>query len=83
MVGCLGKGRLRHQWECTSVGAECLGSGGRPSPTELHCPGFSCAHGETLNPECFESPFCLSLWGWDLRSLITWLPVAAPLFFFT
>ena len=82
MAGCLGNGRLRQQWEYTSVGAECLGNGGRPSPTELHCPGFSCACSETLNPECFEALFCLSLSGWDPPSLITWLPASEPFFFF-
>ena len=25
--GCLGNGRLRQQWACTSVGADCLGNG--------------------------------------------------------
>ena len=33
--GCLSNGRLRQQWACTSVGADCPGNGGRPSPTEL------------------------------------------------
>ena len=33
-MGCLGNGRLRQQWACISVGAGCLGNGGRPSPTE-------------------------------------------------
>ena len=42
VAGCLGNGRLCHQWACTSVRADCLGNGGRPSPTELHCLGFSC-----------------------------------------
>ena len=84
MVGCLGNGRLRQQWECTSVGVECLGSGARPSPTELHRPGFSSARGETLNPARFESLFCLSLWWWDPPGLITWLPASEPFlsFFF-
>ena len=63
MAGCLGNGRLRQQWEGTSVGADCLGNGVRPYPTELHRPGFSCARSETLHPERFELPFCLSLWG--------------------
>ena len=31
---CLSNGRLRQQWACISVGAGCLRSGGRPSPTE-------------------------------------------------
>ena len=57
---CLGNGRLRQQWECTSVGAGCLGNGKRPSPTKLHHPGFSCAHSKTLHLEHLESPFCLS-----------------------
>ena len=35
VAGCLGNGWLRQQWACTSVGAVCLGNGGRPSPTEL------------------------------------------------
>ena len=78
IVGCLGSGRLCQQWECTSVGAECLGSGGRPSPTKLQCPGFSCARSETLNPERFKSLFYLSLWGWDPPSLLTWLPASGP-----
>ena len=60
MAGCLGNSRLRQQWECTSVGAGCLSNGKRPSPTELHHPGFSCALCETLHPERLESPFCLS-----------------------
>ena len=60
MVGCLGNSRLCHQWECTSVGAGCLGNGGRPSHTELHHPWFSCARSETLHHERLESPFCLS-----------------------
>ena len=59
-AGCLGNGRLCQQLECSSVGADCLGNGGRPAPTELHHPGFSCAHSETLHPERLESPFCLS-----------------------
>ena len=63
MSGCLDNGRLRQQRECTSVGADCFGNGGRPSLTELHRPEFSCARSETLYPERFESPFCLSLWG--------------------
>ena len=60
MAGYLSNGRLCQQWESTSVGAECLSNGGRLSPTKLHHPGFSCAHSETLNPEHFELPFCLS-----------------------
>ena len=43
VAGCLGNGRLRQQWACSSVEADCLTKGGRPSPTELHRPGFSCA----------------------------------------
>ena len=82
MAGCLGNGRLHQQWECTSVGMECIGNGRCPSPTERHHPGFSCARSETLNPECFESLFCLFLWGWDPPSLITWLPASEPPFFF-
>ena len=35
VAGCLGNGRLRQQWACTSVGAVCLGNGGHLSPTEL------------------------------------------------
>ena len=86
MAGCLSNGTLRQQWECTSVGAVCLGNGGSPFPTklhhpELHHPGFSCACSETLNTERFKSPFCLSLWGWDPPSLITWLPASEPSFF--
>ena len=82
MAGCLGNGRLRQQWECTSVGVVCLSNGRCPSPTELHRPGFSGARSETLNPERFELLFCLSLWGWELPSLITWLPASERLFFF-
>ena len=63
MAGCLGSSRLHQQWEYTSVGVDCLGNGGRPSPTKLHRPGFSCACSETLHPEHFELLFCLSLWG--------------------
>ena len=51
--GCLGNGRLHQQWACTSVGAVCLGNGGRPSPTELWPQG-------TSHPKRLESPFCLS-----------------------
>ena len=80
MAGCLSNGRLRQQWQTTSVGVECLSNGGRPSPTELHRPGFSCVRSETLNPELLESLFCLSLWGWDLTSLITWLLASEPFF---
>ena len=84
MAGCLGNGRLCQQWACTSVGEQCLGSGRHPSPTELHHPVLSCTHSETLNPKRFESRFeslfCLSLWGWDLLSLITWLPASEPFF---
>ena len=83
MAGCLGNSRLCQQWECTSVGADCLDNGERPSPTELHHPGFSCGRSEILHPERFELPFCLSLWGWDPLSLITWLPASeSPPFFF-
>ena len=39
--GCLSNGRLRQQWACTSVGADCLGNGGCPFPTELHFKGTS------------------------------------------
>ena len=39
--GCLGNGRLRQQWACTSVGADCLGNGGRPSRMELRFKGTS------------------------------------------
>ena len=39
VAGCLGNGRLRQQWLCTSVGAVCLGNGRRPSPTELRPQG--------------------------------------------
>ena len=53
-AGCVSNGSV------TSVGADCLSTGGRPSPTELHRPGFSCAHSETLHLECLELPFCLS-----------------------
>ena len=60
VAGCLGNSRLHQQWACTSVGADCLGNGRRPSPTELHRPGFSYAHSEPLHPERLESPFCLS-----------------------
>ena len=60
VAGCLSNGRLHQQWACTSVGADCLGNGGRPSPTEVLHPGFSCAHSKTLHLERLESPFCLS-----------------------
>ena len=33
VAGCLSNGRLRQQWACISVGAGCLGDGGRPFPT--------------------------------------------------
>ena len=58
--------RLRRQWQSTSVGVECLVNGGCPSPTELHCPGFSCACRETLNPERFQ------LLGFLLLLLLLW-----------
>ena len=32
--GCLGNGKLHQQWACISVGADCLGNGGCPSPME-------------------------------------------------
>ena len=32
--GCFGNGRLHQQWACTSVVADCLGNGGRPSSVE-------------------------------------------------
>ena len=51
VAGCLGNGRLCQQWACTSVGADCLGNGGHPSPTELHRTGFSCALREPLHRE--------------------------------
>ena len=60
VVGCLGNGRLHQQWACTSVGADCLSNGGRPSPTELHRTGFSCALREPLHRGHLESLFCLS-----------------------
>ena len=60
VAGCLSNSRLCHQWECTSVEADCLSNGGRPSPTELPHHGFSCARSETLHLEHLESPFCLS-----------------------
>ena len=60
LAGFFGNGRLLQQWACTSVGADCLGNGGRPSPTVLHRPGFSCALREPLYLEPLESPFCLS-----------------------
>ena len=51
--GCLGNGRLHQQWACTSVGADCLGNGRRPSPMELH---FK----KTSSPGVFGILFCLS-----------------------
>ena len=60
-AGCLSNRRLCQQWQCTSIGVECLNNGRRPSPSELHHPGFSCACRETLNPEHFQSLFCLFL----------------------
>ena len=40
--GCLSNGRLSQQWVCTSVGADCLSNGRRPSPMQLHFKkGFS------------------------------------------
>ena len=53
-AGCISNGSV------TSVGADCLGNGGHPSPTKLHHPGFSCARSEILHPEHLESLFCLS-----------------------
>ncbi|KAL0608904.1 Zinc finger protein [Plecturocebus cupreus] len=41
--------------------------GGRPFPTELDLPGFSCACCETLSPQRFQLLF--SLWGWYQPSL--------------
>ena len=60
VAGCLGNSRLHQQSACTSVGADCLSNGRRPSPTELHHPGFSCALRDPLYWECLELPFCLS-----------------------
>ena len=60
VVGCLSNGRLHQQWACTSVEVDCLGNGGRPSPTELPRIGFSCALSEPLHREHLESLFCLS-----------------------
>ena len=50
--GCLSNGRLHQQWACISVGADCLGNGGRPSPTERLR--------DRLHWKRLESPFCLS-----------------------
>ena len=36
LLGCLGNSKLCQLWACTSVGADCLGNGRKPSPTELH-----------------------------------------------
>ena len=44
--GGLCNGRLPQQWQTTSIVVECLGNGRCPSPTELDCPGFSCAHAQ-------------------------------------
>ena len=67
MAGCLSNGGLPQQWQTTSVVVEYIGNGGRPSPTELDRPGFSCAYCETLNPEHFQLLFffllLLFLWG--------------------
>ena len=52
VAGCLGNGRLRQQWERTSVGVDCLGNGSCPSPTERLS--------DRLHGEHSESPFCLS-----------------------
>ena len=75
--GCLGNGRLRQQWACTSVGADCLGNGGRFSPTELHHPGFSCARIRSVWNCHFVCPTALpqSLLPWNL---LGWLTVQVP-----
>ena len=52
--------RLPWQWHAASAMGMYLSRGRCPSPTELHHPGFSCAHSETLHLERLESPFCLS-----------------------
>ena len=64
--GCLGNGRLRQQWACTSVGVDCLGNGGSPSPMELRFQGTSppgafgiavfLSHYATPNAVSLESP---------------------------
>ena len=58
MVGCVSNGRLHQQWECTSVGAECLGNDGRLSPKELHRPGFSCACTRSVWNRCYLLSHC-------------------------
>ena len=85
VVDSLCYGGLPWQRQAVSAMAEylgSLGSGRHPSPTKLHCPEFRCACRETLNIECFQLLFCLFLWGWDLPSLITWLPASEPPPFF-
>ena len=50
---CLSNSRLRQQWACISVGVGCLGSGGRPSPTERLGPSAR---------DSLKSRFYLSHW---------------------
>ena len=47
-MGCLGNGWLRQQWACISVGAGCLGNGGRPFPTDGLGPSTRGAFGITV-----------------------------------
>ena len=77
VVGCLGNGRLRQQWAFTSVGADCLGSGRRPSPMELRRTGFSCVHTWSVWNRRFVCPTALpeTLSPWNL---LGWLTVQVP-----
>ena len=63
-AGFLSNGKLPQQWWTTSVGVECLNNDGCPFLTELHCPWFSCACRETLNPERFQLLGFLFLFLW-------------------
>ena len=73
VAGCLSNGRLCQQWECISVGADCLSNGGCPSPTELQCPGFSCAHTQSVWNCCFVCPTALAQtpFPWNLLAWLT------------
>ena len=66
---CFGNGWLRQQWACISVGAGCLGNGGRPSPTARLGP---CARG------LFEIVVLFLPRGYPKRSVPA-IPWAGPL----
>ena len=62
VAGCLGNGKLRQQWACTSVGMGCLGNGRCPSPMELLSGNLSTG----------------SVWNHHTHYLLGWLTVQVP-----